>query len=414
MQIYFIGGFIYTETAYEYICISQVSISSFFHKYKCIESTIILTSSTIMKKTFLFLLMNLCFVLGSFGIEAGGFSIHRGINISHWLSQRPDNNLAIDEKQITEKDFKLLAELGFDHVRIPIDEMILWNESGEKYEKSFQFLHKGIQWAIKHKLRVVVDLHIIRAHYFNAGMEGGTNTLWTDAKAQTHFLSLWEELSAELNGYDTHMLAYEIMNEPTAPDHEDWNKLIQRAYDQIRSLEKKRVLVIGSNLWQGVGTFQYLKVPANDPNIILSCHFYEPFILSHYKASWTEFKDITVPVHYPGYLITKEDYEALPEAEQKQVARWLKEWDKSTLHGYLIQAKKKADELGLNLYCGEFGIYRVAPRADAYRWYKDVIEVFDELNMAWCHWDYKGGYTIFNEDGKVDSELMKAIGLQAH
>ena len=24
------------------------------------------------------------------------------------------------------------------------------------------------------------------------------------------------------------------------------------------------------------------------------------------------------------------------------------------------------------------------------------------------------GYTIFNEDGKVDSELMKAIGLQAH
>ena len=288
------------------------------------------------------------------------------------------------------------------------------NESGEKYEKSFQFLHKGIQWAIKHKLRVVVDLHIIRAHYFNAGMEGGTNTLWTDAKAQTHFLSLWEELSAELNGYDTHMLAYEIMNEPTAPDHEDWNKLIQRAYDQIRSLEKKRVLVIGSNLWQGVGTFQYLKVPANDPNIILSCHFYEPFILSHYKASWTEFKDITVPVHYPGYLITKEDYEALPEAEQKQVARWLKEWDKSTLHGYLIQAKKKADELGLNLYCGEFGIYRVAPRADAYRWYKDVIEVFDELNMAWCHWDYKGGYTIFNEDGKVDSELMKAIGLQAH
>ena len=146
----------------------------------------------------------------------------------------------------------------------------------------------------------------------------------------------------------------------------------------------------------------------------MSCHFYEPFILSHYKASWTEFKDITVPVHYPGYLITKEDYEALPEAEQKQVARWLKEWDKSTLHGYLIQAKKKADELGLNLYCGEFGIYRVAPRADAYRWYKDVIEVFDELNMAWCHWDYKGGYTIFNEDGKVDSELMKAIGLQTH
>lgn len=366
-----------------------------------------------MKKIILLLLATFCFVLGGYCSGTEGFTIRRGINISHWLSQRPDNNLDIDEGQITEKDFQLLASLGFDHVRLPIDEMIFWDENGNRHERSFQLLHNGIKWAMKHGLRVIVDLHIVRAHYFNAGAEGGTNTLWTDPKAQEHFVELWNELSDELKGYDTNRLAYEIMNEPTAPDHEDWNKLVRMAYDKIRSKEKTRVLVIGSNLWQGTGTFKYLKVPAGDRNIILSCHFYEPYILSHYRASWTEYKDVTVPVHYPGRLVTKEAYDAVPEAEQKLVAKWTTDWNKDTLKDLLMQAKTKADELGLPLYCGEFGIYRAAPRPDAYRWYKDIIEVFDGLNIAWCHWDYKGGFTIFNKDGKVDQELMAAMGLKA-
>lgn len=365
-----------------------------------------------MKNLFLTIIFSLCFTLNIFGDNTENFIIHKGLNISHWLSQRPNNQLPVKKKQITEKDFKLISDLGFDHVRIPIDEMILWDESGNKIKNSFNILHHGIKWALKHHLRVVVDLHILRSHHFNAGVEGGTNTLWTDRKEQEHFLNLWEMLSEELKDYDNSMVAYEIMNEPIAPDHEDWNKLLQKAYDKIRSLEKKRILIIGSNMWQGVGTFPYLKVPANDPNILLSCHFYEPFLLSHYKAEWTALKDISKPIHYPGTLIAKEDYASMSENERSKVQPWSGNWNRATLSELLSKAKKRADELGLNLYCGEFGIYSKTPRKEAYHWYNDITDVFNELNIAWCKWDYKGGFSIFTKEGIIDKKLLKMLKVQ--
>ena len=47
--------------------------------------------------------------------------IHRGVNIAHWLSQSD----ARGERRASffvEEDVRRIAEWGFDHVRIPIDE----------------------------------------------------------------------------------------------------------------------------------------------------------------------------------------------------------------------------------------------------------------------------------------------------
>ncbi len=53
-----------------------------------------------------------------------GFVIKRGTNISHWLSQSEARGEA-RRNYFTEKDVKYLAGLGFDHIRIPVDEMQL-------------------------------------------------------------------------------------------------------------------------------------------------------------------------------------------------------------------------------------------------------------------------------------------------
>lgn len=229
-------------------------------------------------------------------------------------------------------------------------------------------------------------------------------------EAQDHFLQLWQELVQELKEYPTSDVAYEIMNEPTAPNHEDWNKLVEKAYQVIRKEEKERVLVIGSNMWQGVYTFPFLKVPKGDEYILLSCHFYEPFLLSHYQAGWTEFGNYQGAVHYPGELVTKQELDALSEADRKLTDRYREMvWNKAMLAAYLSKAKQVADEKGLNLYCGEFGIYEKAPKADALRWYKDVIEVFDSLDIAWSIWDYKGGFGAFTSQGLPKKDLMHTL-----
>ncbi|KAI8053165.1 glycoside hydrolase superfamily [Gilbertella persicaria] len=62
---------------------------------------------------------------------------------------------------ITEADFKKIAEMGFNHVRIPTGHWAIKVMEGEPFVPyvSWQYLLKGIQWARKYGLRVMVELH---------------------------------------------------------------------------------------------------------------------------------------------------------------------------------------------------------------------------------------------------------------
>ena len=140
--------------------------------------------------------------------------------------------------------------------------------------------------------------------------QADANTLFTSDESQQQLIDMWYQLSDVLKGYSNDSVAYEFMNEPVADDHEQWNQLIVKVHKALREREPQRTLVIGSNLWQGYETMKYLKVPEGDKNIILSFHYYNPMILTHYGAWWTPIGKYTGKVNYPGVLVSKEDYEA--------------------------------------------------------------------------------------------------------
>ena len=125
-----------------------------------------------------------------------GFQIRRGTNISHWLSQSTRRGQERAEF-FTEKDVEFSLRSGS-------------TISGCRSMRSSSGTRRAIRsrrrsgcctvpssWAQKSKLRVVVDLHILRSHHFNAQEK----PLWTDPKAQDKFIALWRELSAELGKY---------------------------------------------------------------------------------------------------------------------------------------------------------------------------------------------------------------------
>ena len=63
--------------------------------------------------------------------EVNNFRIQRGTNVSHWLSQSEERGEA-RLLHIQEDDFARLDSLGFDFVRLPIDEVQFWDEQGNK------------------------------------------------------------------------------------------------------------------------------------------------------------------------------------------------------------------------------------------------------------------------------------------
>ncbi len=335
-----------------------------------------------------------------------GFQIRTGVNLAMWLSQSEKRGIE-REQYITEKDIDLIAEMGFDHVRLPVDEVQLWDEDLSPNPEAFELMHRAIRWSLDNDLRVIVDLHIIRSHYFNAE----SNPLWTDPLEQEKLVLMWKQLSDELRQYPLSYVAYELLNEAVAEDHDDWNKLIAKLVKSIRETEPARTIVIGSNLWQGTETFPALKVPQNDPNIILSFHYYRPFGLTHYKAPWTQLYGYEGPVHYPGEVVTKKDQTAHSEEFFRDIQWAIGYWDKERIQEEIGIAIQVSRELGLPLYCGEFSVYHAAPVEDALRWYRDVTAVFRENNIAFCHWEYKyrDGFPIVNEDLEPLQPLVEIL-----
>ncbi|MBK8808260.1 MAG: cellulase family glycosylhydrolase [Bacteroidales bacterium] len=328
------------------------------------------------------------------------FVIEKGINLSHWLSQV--FGWSPREVFVTEDDIIKIKKFGFDHVRLPIDEEELWDIEGNKLPQAWQCMINCIEWCEKHNLKLVLDMHILRSHHFNAANHEGAMTLWSEPAAQENFLALWTQLSAKLKLYSTDVLAYELMNEPVAPQHDMWNKLLDKLYTHVRALEPKRTLVIGSNMWQTPKTYPHLVIPENDPNIILSIHTYDPLLLTHYKAYWLPIKDFKGSIQYPGIPISEADLNVSADQASSQLKAMVKEhnifFDRDSLLKIMQPAIDAAKRFKLPLYCSEFGCLPSVPSEMRMQYYKDMISNFKSAKIAHCHWDLKGDFGIINWD----------------
>jgi endoglucanase len=271
----------------------------------------------------------------------------------------------------------------------------LWHENGRSDEEAFDLLNQALNWCEAAGLRAIIDLHILRSHHF---LEESP-ALYRDAAAQAHFVGLWRELSAAFNGRSPDLLAYELLNEAVAPDAADWNKVAHMAFAAVRELEPERTVVLGSNDFCQVTTFNQLAVP-DDENCILTFHYYNPMLITHHTASWWQ-KGAAYdgPLQYPGRPIPEEAWAALSPDLKDQLQAENESFSRENIVANLAQPLAVRERTKRPLYCGEFGAYEKTPQPLRLAWYRDMISVFDEYGIAWAHWDYKGDFGIVTPEG---------------
>jgi endoglucanase len=333
-----------------------------------------------------------------------GFNIIRGVNISHWLSQTGGRRGVAKADYFSEKDMAFLAENGFDHVRIPIDESELWDYKNEKDKDAFTLLHKTLEWCKQYHLKAIVDLHTLRSH----NPWSKDQPLWDSDDAKDRFIQCWKELSAEMKKYPTNLVAYELLNEPVADSAQQWNDLLDEAVEFIRQQEPNRVIIAGSNQQESYSTFPQLKPPA-DKKIILSFHYYNPYYFTHYQASGTRHKDYSGPIHYPGATITAKELNAQPATIRNLLAGSTQVYNEEVIQDQIDIPLKVAKKLKMSLYCGEWGCMETVSRKDRLHWYKDMRKVFEKNGIAWTVWEYKGPYGIVDDNGNPDKKLIKIL-----
>jgi len=360
-----------------------------------------------MKAKLIFIICLLPLVVGAQKVTQ--FDIQKGINISAWLSQTSVNSGPAREAYFTQKDLNQLAKLGFDHIRIPVSEYQMYTKDGLRNEETFKLIHNVIEWCKQANMRVIFDCHQTYDHDFS---KYSSIVLFSDMKSHDRFLTLWTKLSDELKKYPNELVAYEILNEPNAKDNKSWNIISSKILKLLRKLEPNRVLILGSNKANKPYTFPDLEIPSGDPNIILSFHFYYPYLITHNQASFMKsISTIKVPLNYPGQLVADSVINRLEGDAKATVEKNNGVFDRAKLLELMQPAIDIAKKKGLRLHCGEFGSnFKYEDRSLQLRWMEDMVSIFKEYKIPFSVWGYRKEFGVFNDAKQIkDDKYLQAL-----
>lgn len=297
----------------------------------------------------------------------------RGINLGNTLEAPREGEWGLT---IRDEFFPIIAEAGFDSVRIPIR----WNAHAQMEPpytidaSFFERVDHVVAKALDAGLLVVINIH----HY---------EEIMIDPPAhKDRLLALWEQIASHYQDAPPEVI-FEVLNEPNnklTAGH--WNDLLAAALEVIRVTNPTRNVMVGPANWYNVNWLTDLELP-EDEHIIVSVHYYEPFRFTHQGAEWVSGSD-----PWLGSTWTGEGGQA--EAVERDLS--------------LAASWGERNNRPINL--GEFGAYSKADMASRALWTRHVARTAEELGMSWAYWEFASGFGAYDAAAEQwRSELLGAL-----
>ena len=289
------------------------------------------------------------------------FGFYRGVDLGGWFSQCDYSEDRMDHF-ITEKDFKIIAGWGLDHVRIPVDYNVMEAEDGAWKPDGFRRIEKAMKCAENNGLKVVLDLHKTAGFSFDSGEK--EEGFFNSESCQSRFYRLWEEMAKQFT--DAENIAFELLNEVTDESFINaWNKIAGECIRRIRKSAPDSLILIGSYHNNAADAIKDLEAPADD-KVIYNFHCYDPLLFTHQGAYW-------VPEMEPDFRLSFEKAGVDEDYFEKAFA----------------SAIETAEKNHTALYCGEYGVIDKATPEDTVRWYQRIHETFEKHQIARSAWSYR-------------------------
>ena len=341
--------------------------------------------------------------------------LKRGINASEWFAQSArDYSAARTNRYIDDADIALMAQLGFDSVRLSIDPVPL-----EQYPRGADGLNGEFVARLDHAvdtmlaagLAVQIDLH--PEENYKLQLRSGNDQI-------DRMTSLWRRLAAHYASRDTDRIFFEILNEPEVGDAYRWAGIQARVAAAIREVAPKNTLIATGPNFSDIQDL-LTQHPLADGNVIYNFHFYDPHEFKHQGAGWgVPWWSYTHGIPYPATEGSMAELlKELPEAANRfDLERyWLDHWDAHRIRLLIDEAAAWGHSNNVPLLCNEFGAYRQFTEAPSrMNWLHDVRTALEADGIGWTMWDYRGGFgVVFKEDGKparVDGDVVDALGMK--
>lgn len=343
----------------------------------------------------------------------------RGMGIGGWLTNyKRFHVLGNDKKKIltvgdfehfqsyiTEFDVKNIAEMGFDHIRLGFDQVVVQDEHGEYREDMFALIDTFIKWCEKYNINIVLNLHKAIGNYCDVAEDV---SLLDDKNLQNGFVKLWVYI--EKRYANKPQVAFELLNELTGSSVESWNQLAWRTIESIRALNKTRKIIVGGLDYNNVARLKDIEV-RDDENVIYTFHIYEPFEFTHQRGvlqAATCFYNRDMP--YPCEDIERyRHFRRTVWGAVNPLAQYEK-MDKKFIYNVLAPAKEFIEKNpNAILWCGEFGTIRHAKMEWRKAWFKDVISFLKENEIPYSVWNYLSTPNDGNRFSLVDDDTRNIL-----
>lgn len=276
----------------------------------------------------------------------------------------------ISPGRFSEEDLRVLAEewkanhirwqmnWGFPNGRADtatVEEFAAWIDSES------QKLDRILPLCRKYGVAVCLDLHTSPG-----GRDKASNARMFERKEyQDAFIETWVKLAKKYKD-EPAIWGYDLLNEPTEtkiPEGKgilNWRDLAEKTARIIREIDPVKPIIVEPAPWGGPDPLDFFE-PIDVPNVVYSVHMYMPHAFTHQGVHGSP-----TGLEYPGTI--NGVY-----------------WDKERLREALRPAIEFQEDYGVQLYLGEFSAIRWAPNGSAYRYLRDVIDLFEEYQWDWAY-----------------------------
>lgn len=282
--------------------------------------------------------------------------------------------MAGNPSRFREEDFALIAELGFNFVRLPLDYRC-WIETGDwtKFrEDRLGWVDEAVKYGKKHGIHVQLNFH--RAPGYTVAAPAEAKSVWTDAEAQDVCALHWGKFAKRFQGIPNREVSFNLINEPARVEADAHKKVVARMLEAVRSHDRDRLVVCDG---RDYGT----KPPTElvGLGVAAATRGYAPFHLTHYHANWVpgseKWEKPTYPMKEGGSL-----------------------WDKGRIQKDQVGPWKGLERQGVGVMVGEFGSHNQTPHDVVLPWMRDCLAAWNGAGWGWALWNFRGNFGILDSD----------------
>jgi hypothetical protein len=180
-----------------------------------------------------------------------------------------------------EEDFRLISELGFNFVRLPMDYRC-WIVDGDwrrLREDTLREIDQAVEYGGRYNVHVCLNFH--RAPGYTVAKPPEPKSLWTDPDAQEVCAMHWAAFARRYKGIPNRRLSFNLLNEPAGVGPEAHAAAIRKLVDAIRAEDPERLIICDAREWGTAPCDELVLL-----QVAQATRGYQPMEVTHFEADW--------------------------------------------------------------------------------------------------------------------------------